>query len=171
MSHLRRVRVLVGAVVLAVGLGALAACGGDDTTGTTAADTLPADSGTSPSADGDADQPESASAAVPSATEGLPDGFPSDDVPLLDEKVLTGSAGGPDGEFAWSVVQQSSRGVSQVAAEVRKDYTEAGYTAGPGNEMGDLSIMQFTGPKYEVGVTAARTEGHVVITYVVRDLS
>jgi hypothetical protein len=28
--------------------------------------------------------------------------------------------------------------------------------------------MEFQGPRYEVGVTAARTEGHVVITYVVR---
>jgi hypothetical protein len=67
-------------------------------------------------------------------------------------------------------VLQSSRAVSQVSADVRKDFADAGYTAGPGNEVGDLSVMQFTGPKYDVGVTAARTEGRVVITYVVRDV-
>ena len=169
MSHVRRVRVLVGAVVLCAGVGTLAGCGGDDTTGAAAADTVSAGVTSSPSAD--ADQPESASTAVPTATEGLPDGFPSDDVPLLSETVLTGSAGGPDGEFAWSVVQQSSRAVNEVSAEVRKQFADAGYTAEPGNEMGDLSVMQFTGPRYQVGVTAARTEGHVVITYVIRDLT
>jgi hypothetical protein len=169
MSHLRRVRVVVGAAVLCAGVGTLAGCGGDDANGAAAADTASAGATSSPSTD--ALDPGSASTTVPTATEGLPDGFPSDDVPLLGEKVLTGSAGGPDGEFAWSVVQQSSRAVNEVSAEVRKDFTDAGYTAEPGNEMGDLSVMQFTGPKYEVGVTAARTEGHVVITYVVRDLS
>jgi hypothetical protein len=169
MSHVHRVRILVGAVALSAGLGTLAGCGGDDTTSAAAADTASTGAASAPSAD--ADHPDSASAAVPTATEGLPDGFPSDDVPLLDEQVLTGSAGGPDGEFAWSVVQQSSRAVNEVSAEVRKEFTDAGYTAQPGNDMGDLSVMQFTGPKYEVGVTAARTEGHVVITYVVRDLT
>jgi hypothetical protein len=168
MSHVHRVRVLVGAIVLSAGLGTLAGCGEDDA-GAAPADTLSADAATSPGVD--ADQPDSASAAVPTATEGLPYGFPSDDVPLLDELVLTGSAGGPDGEFAWSVVQQSASTVSEVSAAVREDFSAAGYTAGPGNEVGDLSVMQFTGPKYEVGVTAARTEGHVVITYVVRNLT
>jgi hypothetical protein len=69
------------------------------------------------------------------------------------------------------VVPPRSRAVNEVSAEVREDFTDAGSPAEPGTEMGDLSVMQFTGPKYEVGVTAARTEGHVVITYVVRDLS
>ena len=90
-------------------------------------------------------------------------------MPLLDEKVLTGSAGGPDGEFDWSVVLESSRAVSDVSAEVRKDFTDAGYTAGPGNELGDLSVMQFEDSRYDVAVTAARGEGHVIITYVVKD--
>jgi hypothetical protein len=169
MSHAHGVDVVVGAVLVSAGLAALVACGGDDTPDATAADTVSAGASSSPSPS--ADQPQSESTASPTATEGLPDGFPVDDVPLLDEQVLTGSAGGPDGEFAWSVVQQSARAVNEVSAEVRKEYTDAGYKAEPGNDMGDLSVMQFTGEKYEVGVTAARTEGHVVITYVVRDLS
>ena len=170
MSHLHRARAAIGALVLVAGLGALGGCGGDDDkTGRAAADDVSADALATP--DADSGSQGSASTGVPAATEGLPQGFPSEDVPLLDEEVLTGSAGDPDGEFAWSVVLQSSRAVSQVSADVRKDFADAGYTAGPGNEVGDLSVMQFTGPKYDVGVTAARTEGHVVITYVVRDLS
>jgi hypothetical protein len=169
MSHPNRVRAAAGALVLVAGvvagLGTLAGCGSDEKTGVTAADDQPAGTTSAGSAVG---SPTPADGTA-TATEGLPEGFPTADVPLLDEKVLTGSAGGPDGEFAWSVVLQSTRAVSDVAAEVRKDFTAAGYTAGPGNEMGDLSVMQFKGPKYEVGVTAARTQGNVVITYVVRN--
>lgn len=164
MSHPNRVRAAAGGLVLVAGVAMLAGCGNDDDkSGVTAAGDKPS-THASPPAPGSGTPTDEGSAA----TQGLPEGFPSDDVPLLDEKVLTGSTGGPDGEFAWSVVLQSSRGVSDVSAAVRKDFTDAGYTSGPGNEVGDLSVMQFKGPKYEVGVTAARTEGNVVITYVVR---
>jgi len=165
MSRPERLRALAGAAVLVAGLvaglGTLAACGGgDDKTGVAGHD-VSADAGSTSSA---------ATPTVPTATQGLPEGFPVDDVPLLDEKVLTGSAGGPDGEFAWSVVLQSSRAVSELSAEVHKEFTAAGYTAGPASEVGDLSVMKFTGPKYEVGVTAARSDDMVAVTYVVRDL-
>jgi hypothetical protein len=168
MAHPNRLRAVVGAVVLLVCLGAVTGCGGDDKTGVaTAADELSADAASSPAAG--TDEQASSEPSPASAVEGLPPGFPADDVPLLREKVLTGSAGGPDGEIGWSVVLQSSRAVSEVSAQVREAFGAAGYAAGPGNELGDLSVMEFEGPKYDVGVTAARTEGHVVITYVVRD--
>jgi hypothetical protein len=169
MTRSRRARALVGAlvgaVVLVAGLAGLTGCGGgEDKTGVAASDAA-AGAGSSPGSAVPSPTP-----TVPAATEGLPEGFPVADVPLLDEKVLTGSAGGPDGEFAWSVVLQSSRAVSDVSAAVRKDFADAGYKAGPANEVGDLSVMKFTGPKYEVGVTAARSDDMVAITYVVRDL-
>ena len=165
MTHPNRVRTAAGALVLVAGLGVVAGCGSDEKTGVTSGAEKP--SGPS----GSASVSAAPAGGEVTATEGLPEGFPSDDVPLLSEKVLTGSSGGPDGEFAWSVVLQSSRAVSDVSTEVRKDFTAAGYTAGPGNEMADLSVMQFKGPKYVVGVTAARTEGNVVITYVVRNVT
>jgi hypothetical protein len=167
-----RARALVAAVVLATGLGATAGCGGgDDRTGVAGSD-AGTSRGTSPGA-ADATKDSTTTPptpTVPAATEGLPAGFPVADVPLLDEKVLTGSTGGPDGEFAWSVVLQSSRAVSDVSADVRKQFAAAGYKTGPTSEVGDLSIMKFTGPRYEVGVTAARSDGMVAITYVVSDL-
>ena len=167
MSRPDRLRALVGAVVLVAGLGALAACGGgDDKTGVAGHDPS-ADAASTSTSGSDATTP---TPTVPTASQGLPEGFPVDDVPLLDEKVLTGSTGGPDGEFAWSVVLQSSRAVSELSAEVHKEFTDAGYTAGPASEVGDLSVMKFTGPKYEVGVTAARSDDMVAVTYVVRDL-
>ncbi|MGY2877065.1 hypothetical protein ACVW00_004255 [Marmoricola sp. URHA0025 HA25] len=162
MRHPNPARAVAGALVVVAGLGLLAGCGSDSKSGVTTADTK-ASAAPVPG-------PVTASTDATAAVEGLPEGFPSADVPLLSEKVLTGSEGGPDGEFAWSVVLQSSRAVSDVSAEVRKDFTGAGYTAAPGNELGDLSVMRFKGPKYDVGVTAARTEGHVVITYVVRNV-
>lgn len=167
MDRPNPLRVVVAGLVLVAGLGTLVGCGSNDTTGVTATDGTSASSPGAPS--GTVSTVPSASADVTPA-EGLPAGFPTDDVPLLDEPVLTGSQGGPDGEFAWSVVQQTSRAVSDVSAQVRKNFTAAGYTAAPGNELGDLSVMRFKGPRYDVGVTAARTEGHVVITYVVRDV-
>jgi len=176
MIHANRARAVVAALVLVGGLGTLAGCGDDDKTGTAAADkpSSAASAGAStdaPTAAASAGGGDTDSTDVPhiTASEGLPEGFPGDDVPLLHEKVLTGSAGGPDGEFDWSVVLESSRAVSDVAANVRKDFTDAGYTAGPGNELGDLSVMQFKGSKYDVAVTAARTEGHVIVTYVVKN--
>jgi hypothetical protein len=171
MSHPNRARAAVAALVLAAGLGTLAGCGSDEqkdaaSTGDVSTSVGPGSPSASPS------DSSSASGDTPdvTATAGLPEGFPAGDVPLLHEKVLTGSAGDPDGEFAWSVVLQSERAVSEVASDVRKAFTDAGYTAGPGNELGDLSVMQFKGPKYDVGVTAARTDQQVIITYVVKDV-
>jgi hypothetical protein len=177
MTRPNRVRAVAGALVLVAGLGALAGCGDEESGAAADADrpSVSSDGGSPAGSTGPGDSGEDTGAAGDTATpstgiEGLPEGFPSQDVPLLPEKVLTGSAGGPDGEFAWSVVLQSSRSVGAVSADVRQEFSDAGYTAGPGNEVGDLSVMKFSGPKYEVGVTAARTEGNVVITYVVRDL-
>jgi len=163
-----RARALVGAVALLAGLTALAGCGGgEDKTGVAGSDGSTSSKAPDSATDSTTTTP---SPTVPAATEGLPAGFPVADVPLLHEKVLTGSTGGPDGEFAWSVVLQSSRAVSDLSAEVRKQFGAAGYKAGPANEVGDLSVMKFTGPRYEVGVTAARSDDMVAITYVVRDL-
>jgi hypothetical protein len=161
MTHPSRLRALAGAVVLLAALTTVAGCGDDKTVVTKDDGKVSVDSD-----DGkvtvDTDEGSITSGV------GLPDGFP-EDVPLIDEKVITGAKGGPDGQFAWSVAMQTTRAIDSVTTEVKKDFADAGYTSGPGTEVGDISILQFTGDKYDVSVTAARTDDTVTVTYVVRD--
>ena len=160
MSNPNRVRSLVGTVALLVGLSTVAACGDNGTTVTTKDGSV--------TVDGDTATVET-SEGTATIGKGLPDGFPKDDVPLVDDKVLSGVKGSSGGPFAWSVVMQTSKSISDVTAEVKKDFADAGYTTGQGTEMGDVAINQFTSSKYEVSVTAAHTGGSVTITYLVKN--
>jgi hypothetical protein len=160
MSHSTRFRSLAGAVVLLAGLSGVASCGDATKTVTTKNGKV--------KVDGDKVTVET-SEGTATIGKGLPDGFPKDDVPLLDEDVVSGVKGTPGGQFAWSVIQQTSRSVEDVTAEVKKAFTDAGYTQGQATEMGDVAVLQFTSDKYDVGVTAARTSGKVTISYVVKD--
>ena len=99
----------------------------------------------------------------------LPDGFPKDAVPLIQGTVVTGTKGAPGGQYAWSVVMQTPRAIDDVAAEVKKDYTAAGYRTRQADVMGDVTILQFADSHYQVGVTITRTGGTVTVTYVVRN--
>lgn len=166
MSHSTRLRSVAGATVLLAGLVAgvstLAACGNEGTT-------LSSKDG-KVKVDKDKVTVET-SEGTATIGKGLPDGFPTDDVPLLDEDVVSGVKGTAGGPFAWSVIMQTSRSVEDVSAEIKKDFADAGYTEGQGSAMGDVSILQFTSDKYEVGVTAAHTSGQVTISYVVKDAS
>src|SRR5215207_5923779 len=89
MSHLTRVRALAGTVVLIAGLGTAAGCGDDGTTGVTK------DGDKVSVTDEDEVTVDTDDGSV-TAGQGLPDGFPSDDVPLLDEKVANGARGEAD---------------------------------------------------------------------------
>jgi hypothetical protein len=162
MNHSTRFRSLAGAVALLAGLSTVAACGDGGTTVSTKDGKV--------KVDGDKVTVET-SEGTATIGKGLPDGFPTDDVPLIDEDVLSGVKGTPGGQFAWSVIMQTSRSVEDVAAEVKKDFTDAGYTQGQGTEMGDVSVLQFTSDKYDVGVTVARTSDKVTVSYVVKDAS
>lgn len=159
MSHSTRLRSLAGGVVLLAGLSTVAACGDNGTTVSTKDGKV--------KVEGDKVTVKT-SEGTATIGKGLPDGFPKDDVPLLDEDVLSGVKGTQGGPFAWSVVMQTSRSVEDVTAEVKKDFTDAGYTEGQGTAMGDVSVLQFTSDKYDVGVTAARTSESVTISYVVK---
>ena len=103
------------------------------------------------------------------AGKALPDGFPKDAVPLIQATVVTGTKGAPGSQYAWSVVMQTPRAIDDVAAEVRKDFTAAGYRTRQANVMGDVTILQFADSHYQVGVTITRTGGTVTVTYVVRN--
>jgi hypothetical protein len=161
MSRRTRVRVIAGAAVLLTGLTALTACGDDGTT-------VASDNGSTVKVDKDKITVES-SAGTATMGKDLPEGFPTADVPLLDETVVSATKGTAGGPFAWSVVMQSSRSVDDLSAEVRKDYAAWKSDKGTGTSLGDVSILHFVDSAYEVGVTIARTGSNVTITYVVKD--
>lgn len=159
MSHPLRPRVLAGAAVLAAVLSLLAGCGDDAKT------VVKSDDGKVTVDDGKVTvETDDGTATV---GQDLPEGFPGDEIPLLDEKVVTGVQGQPDGQFAWSVTMQSQRAVDDLEAEVKKDFADAGYTEAEAVTMGDASIMRFSNDTYEVGVTIARSGSSVAINYVV----
>ena len=160
MTQPLRVRALVGTVALVAGLGAVSACGdGSGATGTGGAGTATAEG--RPTA--------TPSSTAPTAGQGLPEGFPTSQVPLVHETVVNGVKGAPGGPFAWSVVMTSSRSVEDLSAEVAKDYAGAGYRADRSTELGDVSIHRFSSGAYQVGVTIARTGDGITITYLVKD--
>ena len=161
MTHSLRLRAVAGALALVAGLGTLAACGSDG--GTTVSDkhgkvTADKDKVTVPSSEG-----------TTTVGQGIPEGFPTNKVPLLDEKVLNGVKGSDGGPFAWSVVMTSTRAVDDLSASVAKDFTDAGYQTAKATELGDVSIHRFTDDTYDVGVTIARTGDGVTITYLVKN--
>ncbi len=160
MKHLG-LRALVGAVALLAGLATLAACGDDGPT-------VASGNGSKVKVDGDKLTVETTEGTATIGKD-LPDGFPSADIPLVDETVLSGTQGAPGGPFAWSVVMQSSRSVDDLSAEVQKDYASWKSSDGTGTSLGDVSILHFTDHRYDVGVTIARTGSNVTITYVVKD--
>lgn len=156
-----RLRALAGTFALVAGLGTLAACGDGGGTTVTSKDGKV-------KVDGDKVTVET-SEGTTTVGQGLPEGFPQDRVPLVDEKIVNGVKGSAGGPFAWSVVMTSKRSVEDLSAEVKKDYAAAGYKTDQSTEMGDVSIHQFSNATYQVGVTIARTGDGITITYLVKD--
>jgi len=161
MSQRTRLRAVAGAVALLAGFATLSGCGDDGTT-------VSSGSGSKVTVDDDKVTVESSDGTATIGM-GLPDGFPTDDIPLVDESVLSGTKGSAGGPYAWSVVMQSSRSVDALAAEVKQDYASWKSADGTGTSLGDVSILHFVNDTYEVGVTVARTGSNVTITYVVKD--
>lgn len=157
MTHAIRLRALAGvvplAVVLAAAAGAVAACGDDGgpTTVATRDGTVNADRG---------------SATV---GQGLPEGFPADDVPLLDEEVLNGVKGTDGGPFTWSVVMSSDRAIDDLSAELTNRFAAAGYRTTQSTALGEVNIHRFNDRAHDVSVTIARTGDGTTITYLVKD--
>lgn len=160
MPHPTSLRAFAGGLALAAGLATVAACG--DVDGTPAPSTV----ATTPTRPVPTTSP---SPTTPTLGQGLPDGFPTDAVPLLDETVVGGSKGSPGGAFAWSVVMSGSRSIDVLSAEVTKEFADAGYRTDRSTEMGDVSIHDFSNATYRVGVTIARTGDGITVTYLVKD--
>jgi hypothetical protein len=161
MTHSTRLRALAASVVLVAGLGTLGACGDGGGTTVTGKDGKV-------KVDGDKVTVET-SEGTATVGQGLPADFPEDQVPLVDEKVVTAVKGAPGGSVAWSVAMTSSRSIDDLSAEVEKDYAGAGYKPEQSTVMGDVSIHRFTNGTYDVSVTIARTGDGITITYLVKN--
>ena len=156
-----RVRAVLGTLALVVGLGAAAGCGDEDTVVGKDTDRVSVDTDNG-EVTVDTDE------GTFTTGQDLPDGFPVDEVPLIDEQVISGVKGQAGSPIAWSVVMQSSRSVEDLAAEVQKDYAGWTHPAGSLTSAADVSVLRFTDARYDVGVTIARTGSSVAVTYVVK---
>ena len=155
MGMLKRMRTVAGGgLVLVAALGLAAGCGDDTDAASDSTDKTATVQTAAPS---------------PTASSELPDGFPADDVPLLDETIVNVVDGGANGQFAWSVVMRSTRAVDDLSDEVRKDFAGAGYQTDQSSDLADVAVMKFTSAEYVVGVTVARTSDKVSITYLVKN--
>lgn len=162
MTNAVRLRALAGAVALAAAMGAVAACGDDG--GST---TVASREGSAKADRGSATVETSRGSAT--VGQGLPEGFPADDVPLLDEEVLNGIKGTDGGPFAWSVVMSSDRAIDDLSAELTNQFAAAGYRTTQSTALGEVNIHRFSDHAHDVSVTIARTGDGTTITYLVKD--
>src|SRR5690348_17631597 len=75
---------------------------------------------------------------------GLPDGFPKDEVPVIDGTIIGGSKGTSGGPFAWSVVIQKDGDATEIFDDASSKLKDAGYTSGQDMNMNDVHTGLFT---------------------------
>ena len=104
--------------------------------------------------------------------QGLPDGFP-EEVPLLDEEILSGvSAGGASGE-GWAVTMLSDRPAAELLEEATALLEDAGFSSeGQGSmSMGELQTVQLSDASWQVSVSVVDAGGEVTVQYLVAPLA
>ena len=105
-----------------------------------------------------------------SVGQGLPDGFPKDEVPLVDGKVLSASKGADGTRFVWSVLIQVDSSVDDAAASAKSKLEGAGFTAGENSmTMGEMSVNEYNSSKYKVSVTVVKNDEGTVVTYAIQN--
>ena len=165
----------VPAALLAAAL-TLAGCGGSDdpepTSGALAPSTAPS-AFPSPSATVRVDERngsleiEGLGGSVSTGSR-LPEGFPAQEIPVVDGDIRSGSRGKAGGPYAYSVIVRV-RGTSatEVMAGITAQLTGVGFTAAASPGTDTISASSFSGPRYDVGVNVIRAEGTTTVTYVV----
>lgn len=155
----------------------LAGCGGDDEpeAGDGKAGGSPSSAPSGPATG----LPEPTTPATPTASgpptgrvqavPGLPKGFPKNEVPLLDAKVVSGSRTELDGGLGWSVVlQPKGDDLQEIAAEAGERLEDAGFEPSTKTEQERLIARQYVKGDYQVGFTAVQTgDDDVLVTYLV----
>ena len=149
------------ALVIA-GLG-LSGCGDDETV------TMPDGSKVSADSDGKSATIKTGDGEI-TVGKGLPDGFPAEDVPVIDGEIVGGAKGVDGGPYAWSVILKAKGETGDVFAELSEKLKNTGFTADRSMQMGTVSTGMFKSDKYEVSVNAAKADDGVSVTYLVRNL-
>lgn len=96
---------------------------------------------------------------------GLPQGFPTADLPLYQGEVLYGAGVGNAEGKIWNVTVR----VPSVAAltDIKAQLEAAGYTAQPITETADGGTAAFSGPKYGVLVVVSKDDQGFIANYTV----
>lgn len=181
VSGLRRALVLPAAAALAVGV--LAGCSGDDGDNGDAGsdDSSQSDDASSEDASDDSSDDSSeddTDTGDTGDTDGdipdvdfdgdLPEGFPVDEVPLIDGDIAFGTQAGG----AYSVTVESDESdLDDVYDEVAEDLSDAGFDEGAKQELGEVIAGNFENDDWIVGiavVTDAVSDGSVVTYSVTR---
>jgi hypothetical protein len=147
--------------LMVAGLG-LSGCGDDKTV------TMPDGSKFSADSDGKSATISTDDGQV-TAGKGLPDGFPAEDVPVVEGDIVGGAKGVDGGPYAWSVILKAKGETVDVFAELSEKLKNVGFTAARSMQMGSVSTGSFTNDKYEVSVNAAKVDDAVNVTYLVRN--
>ncbi|PJJ71569.1 hypothetical protein CLV46_1118 [Diaminobutyricimonas aerilata] len=92
----------------------------------------------------------------------VPEGFPTDTVPLTGE--VRGGGAGPNGS-GW--VAQTVLGSAADYEQASQALEDAGFTASVSNSDANSAFGQFTGNGYSVVLTVASEQDAVVATYIV----
>ncbi|EFQ81910.1 hypothetical protein HMPREF0063_12922 [Aeromicrobium marinum DSM 15272] len=151
--------------VLLTALLALGACGTDSIT-------IPDGTGGSVSVDTDDGDfsVETDEGSVVGGTD-LPDDFPTDEVPLIDGTITSGTSvnDAAAGANGFTVSVQVDRSVADAADEAGELLLGAGFTSGGTMSSGDFSQGSYVGEKWQVVVSASPdfVDGKAVVTYIV----
>lgn len=116
--------------------------------------------------------PSTPTASVPGkvrVVEGLPAGFPTDEVPLLDGKIVSGARGEPGSQIAWSVVLQPEGDIEDIVAAASAKLSDAGFALAGQTDLENLQVRQYQNAGYQVGLTVAATQEGNTVTYVVAE--
>lgn len=137
-------RLLAAAAAAATALALTAGCGSDSTS-------IPSSDGNvKVDKDGDSYKVETEDGSFAAGTE-LPDGFP-EDVPLIEGRVLSGSALDSEEGKGFTVALEAAGEVADVADKVKSAFTQAGYKTVSDSSAGGSAILGFESAAWTVVV-------------------
>ena len=97
----------------------------------------------------------------------LPEGFPEDDIPLVEGDVLLAMGGEGQG---WQVSLAVDSSAEDAMAEARGLLEGAGFSVDEEAVMGEMSTATLSSDAYNIYVTAAEADGQTSLIYAIENL-